>query len=146
MTADATILEGADSTTRLSGHVRWARRGFVLLSGLFAICVVIQVFIAGMAVFVDPANWSLHTTFIHVFELLPFVMLVVAFIGRLPRTLKLLPVGLWVLIMVQYATASLFGSLVAAIHPVNALVIFWLAVITTRRAWRTMSEPAGGEG
>ena len=131
-------------TESLSGRVRWARRGFVLFSGLFAVCVVIQVFIAGMAVFVDPANWNLHTAFIHVFELLPLVMLVLAFLGRLPRTLKWLPVGLWVLIMVQYATAEGFSaSLVAAIHPVNALVIFWLAVFTTRRAWRGMAEPAG---
>ena len=143
MSADTAVSESAAPDSRLSGRVRWARRGFVLFSGLFAICVVIQVFIAGMAIFVDPANWSLHTTFIHFFELLPLVMLVLAFIGQLPRMLKLLPVGLWVLIMMQYATAEGFPtSLVAAIHPVNALVIFWLAVFTTRRAWRDMSEPA----
>lgn len=144
MSADTAVSESPAPDSQLSGRVRWARRGFVLFSGLFAICVVIQVFIAGMAVFVDPANWSLHTAFIHVFELLPLVMLVLAFIGRLTRTLKWLPVGLWVLIMMQYATAEGFSaSLVAAIHPVNALVIFWLAVFTTRRVWRCIAEPAG---
>jgi hypothetical protein len=136
MSADTTVSASPAPDSQLSGRVRWARRGFVLFSGLFAICVVIQVFIAGMAVFVDPANWNLHTTFVHIFELLPLVMLVLAFIGGLPRTLKWLSVGLFVLILVQYATAIGFSaSLVAAIHPVNALVIFWLAVFTTRRAW-----------
>lgn len=134
MSGDVTGSEPAVHDAYLPAHVRWTRGGYVLVAGLFVICVVIQVFIAGMAVFVDPANWSLHTTFIHVFEVLPLVMLALAFVGRLPRKLKSLPVGLWVLIMVQYATASLFGSLVAALHPVTALVIFWVAMVITRQA------------
>lgn len=48
--------------------------------------------------------------------------------------------GFWVLVGLQYATAEGFSaSLVAAIHPVNALVIFWLAVFVTRRAWHTVA-------
>ena len=76
-------------------RVRWARQGYVFLVGTFVVCVVIQVFIAGMAVFVNPAQWSTHMSFVHVFEFIPFIMVAVAFIGRLPRELKLLPVGLW---------------------------------------------------
>jgi hypothetical protein len=141
MSADTAMSESTAPDSQLSGRVRWARCGFVLFSGLFAICVVIQVYIAGMAVFIDPANWDLHTTFIHIFELLPIIMLVLAFAGQLPRRLKWLPVGLFLLIIVQYATAEGFpDSLVAAIHPVNALVIFWIGVITTRMAWGTLSE------
>lgn len=133
----------ADSPDQHSARIRWTRIGFILFGGIFTICVAIQVFIAGMAVFVDPANWGLHRTFIHVFEILPIIMLALAFVGQMSRSLKLLPVGLWILIMAQYATANMFGSLVAAIHPVNALVIFWIAIIATRRAWQSRSEPAG---
>jgi mercuric ion transport protein len=121
-------------------RVAWARYGYVLLAGVFAVCVLVQVYIAGMAVFVDPANWELHTTFVHLFELVPFFLFGLAFLGRLPRTLKLLPVGLYALVMVQYATAHLFGSLVAAIHPVNAIVIFGVALVAVKRAWASVSE------
>lgn len=143
MSADIEMTARPVRDEQVSTRIRWAQRGYVLLAGLFAVCVLVQVFIAGMAVFVDPANWSLHTTFIHVFELLPLLMLVLAFLGRLPRGLKWLPVGLWVLIIVQYVTANLFGSLVAAIHPVNALVIFVAALVTTQRGWRVVSGSTG---
>lgn len=136
MSPDATVSGSTSPTSPRPARVRWAQRGFVLFGGVFTICVAIQVFIAGMAVFVDPSNWNLHTTFVHAFELLPWFMLVMAFVGRLSRRLKLLSILLWVLIGIQYATASMFGSLVAAIHPVNALAMFWLAVATTRWAWR----------
>jgi hypothetical protein len=141
MSADTAVTESANVGSRLSTRVRWGRYGYVLFAGIFVVCVLIQVYIAGMAVFIDPANWELHTTFIHVFELLPIIMLVLAFAGQLPRRLKWLPAGLFLLIIVQYATAEGFSdSLVAAIHPVNALVIFWIGIITTRMAWRTLSE------
>lgn len=123
-------------------RVAWSRYGYVLVAGVFATCVLVQVYVAGMAVFVDPANWSLHAGFVHAFEPLLPVMLVLAFLGRLPRRLKLAPVGLFVLVSVQYATASAFGSMVAAVHPVNAVAIFLLALLATGRAWRFASGSA----
>jgi hypothetical protein len=140
MNADTTVTESANVGSRLSTRVRWARYGYVLFAGIFVVCVLIQVYIAGMAVFIDPANWDLHTTFIHVFELIPAILLVLALLGKLSYILKLLPIVLFSLILVQYAIAHRFGSLVGAIHPVNALVIFWIGIITTRMAWRTLSE------
>jgi hypothetical protein len=144
MSSDTTVTEKASPDRRSPARVRWARGGYVVVAGLFVVCVIIQVFIAGMAVFVDPANWSLHATFVHVFEFLPLIMLVLAFLGRLSRRLKLLPVVLFVLLIVQYATAIGFSdSVVAAFHPVNALVIFGIAAMTTRQAWRALTGPAG---
>ena len=123
-------------------QVMWARYGYVLSMGLFAVCVLVQVYVAGMAVFVDSAHWSLHATFVHVFEPLLVVALLLGLLGRLPRPLKAAPVGLFVLVSVQYATASVFGSLVAAIHPVNAVIIFLVAVGATRRAWTSAGSPS----
>lgn len=141
LSADATGPESAPlaRTDQVSAtqRVRWARRGYVLFAGGFVVCVAIQVFIAGMAVFVNPARWSTHLSFVHVFEFIPFIMVALALVGQLPRDLKLLPVGLWVLIAIQYITGETlgFGSIIAALHPVNALLIFWLGVVTTKRAW-----------
>ena len=143
MGADTTKPVPADADGQLSTRVRWARRGFVLFAGAFGVGVLVQVYIAGMAVFVDPANWRLHAGFVHIIEWFPLVMLVLAFLGGLSRELKILSVVLFVLIIVQYATALGFSdSIVAAIHPVNALVIFWIATVTIRRAWRGTVEPA----
>jgi hypothetical protein len=142
MSTDTTASEPTDADDRVPIRVRWARRGFVLFAGAFVIGVLIQIYIAGMAVFIDPANWNLHANFVHVIEWLPLVMLVLAFLGQLSRDLKLLPVVLFALIIVQYATALGFsGTLVAAIHPVNAVVVVGIAAMTTRRAWRTLSRP-----
>ncbi|WP_373325181.1 DUF6220 domain-containing protein [Halomicrobium urmianum] len=73
--------------------------------------------------------------FVHYFQYLPLGLFPLALIGRVPRGLKLLPVGLVLLIEVQYVTSELFGSLVGAIHPVSAFIILWTAMHTTRRAW-----------
>lgn len=142
MSAGSNKSELVDSTGRPSTRVRWARRGFVLFGGAFVVGVLVQVYIAGMAVFMDPANWSLHANFVHIIEWFPLLMLVLAFPGQLSREFKLIPIVLFVLIIVQYATALGFSdTLVAALHPVNAVVIVGIAVITTYRAWRTLSRP-----
>ena len=118
------------------GHI--ARVIFVVLAALFAACVVAQVFIAGMAVFVNPLNWRWHTTFIHIFEFLPLLMLIISFVGRLPAAQRWQCAALIALIYAQYFTANVATVLpfAAAAHPVNALVIFWLATLLLSRAWR----------
>ena len=144
MSADISQSGPAGADGQLQTRVRWARRGYVLFAGAFVIGVLIQVYLAGMAVFMDPTYWGLHTTFVHVLELIPAIMLVVAVLGRFPRKMKLLPIGLFALIIVQYATAVGFsGSVVAALHPVTALVLFGLAAITTGKSWHALSEPVG---
>jgi hypothetical protein len=57
----------------------------------------------------------------------------------LPRVHKGLPVVIFLLFFVQFSTAHRFGSLVGAIHPVNAVVIFWLSTITVQRAWKQVT-------
>lgn len=141
MSVDRIQSESADADGQLQPRVRWSRRGYTLFSGAFVIGVLIQVYLAGMAVFIDPTYWGLHTTFVHILELSPIIMFIFAFLGRFSREMKLLPVGLFALIFVQYATAITFtGSMVAALHPVNALVMFGLAVSSTHRSWRVLGS------
>lgn len=133
MTAERAADGGSAATSSDASPARYA---YALLAGVFAVCVLVQMYVAGMAVFVDPANWRLHTTFVHVFEPMLLLLLAVALLGRLPRVLQLAPVGLFVLVSLQYATAHLFGSLVAAVHPVNGVAIFLVAAAATMRAWQ----------
>ena len=114
--------------------LRWA-----LSAAVFVGCVATQVFFAGMATFVDSARWAWHTSFVHSFEFLPILMLAVAFPARLPLGLRWLTAALYGLIWVQYATANI-GGVPGAFHPVNALLMAWLAVHVGQRAWRTARE------
>jgi hypothetical protein len=100
----------------------------------------VQVFFAGVGAF--GADWSWHTAFVHLLELLPLLMTPAAFVGRLPYRLRLLPLGLLVLIGAQYAFANTLVP-AAALHPVNALLIFWTSLYVTRRAWDVAKERKG---
>lgn len=125
------------SPTGRSGTVRLARFAFALVAGAFALCVVIQVFLAGLAVFVSPLNWVRHINFVHVFEFVPLLMLLLSFVGRLPKALRWQSAGLFGGIFLQYFTANVGGKLpwAAALHPVVAMIIFWTAITVARNAW-----------
>ncbi len=116
--------------------VRGSRVCYALLASAFAACVLVQVFFAGMGAF--GADWSWHTSFVHVLELLPLPMAPVAFAGRLPWSLRLLPLGLLILIGAQYAFANVAVP-AAALHPVNAFLIFLLSLFIARRAWAAVA-------
>jgi mercuric ion transport protein len=116
-------------------YVRYARYAHAVLASAFVAWVVVQVFFAGVGVF--GADWSFHTYFVPLFGLMLPPTFVLAFVGRLPLVLKLAPVGLWALITVQYALANAGGpDVVAALHPANGLLIFWISLEVARRSWR----------
>jgi hypothetical protein len=124
------------SMAGLSVPVRLARVGYTVLSSIFVACVLVQVFFAGMGAF--GADWSLHLTFAHYLGLPPLLMAPTAFAGRMSWGLRLLPLGLLVLIGVQYAFADAAVP-VAALHPVNALLILCLSLLTARWAWAAVA-------
>jgi hypothetical protein len=69
----------------------------------------------------------------------PLLMAPMAFAGRLSWGLRLLPLGLLVLIGVQYVFANAAVP-AAALHPVNALLILCLSLLTARRALAVLAE------
>jgi Family of unknown function (DUF6220) len=125
------------SKVRISVPVRLARVGYAVLSTVFVACVLVQVFFAGMGAF--GADWSLHLTFAHFLGLPPLLMASMAFAGRLSWGSRLLPLGLLVLIGAQYALSNAAVP-AAALHPVNALLILCLSLLTARRAWAVVAE------
>jgi hypothetical protein len=122
--------------TGLSVPVRLVRIGYAVLSSVFIACVLVQVFFAGMGAF--GADWSWHLTFAHFLGLPPLLMAPMAFVGRLSWGSRLLPLGLLVLIGVQYAFANAAVP-AAALHPVNALLILLLSLLTARLAWTAVA-------
>ena len=96
-----------------------------------------QVFFAGMGAF--GADWSYHLTFVHLLEPVPLLMVPVAFVGRLPWGLRLLPLALVFLIGVQYAFANAIVP-AAALHPVNGFLILLTSLFIARRAWVAVAK------
>lgn len=123
---------------QLSGAARGARAAYAVLAWALVVCVAYQVFLAGLAVFVDPLMWGRHVFFVYLFELIPGVMVVLALVGRLPWRGGFYagPIGIFLLIGLQYFFAGARGSALAALHAVNALFIFWAAAVLAQRAAR----------
>jgi len=121
-----------------------ARVTFVGLAWLLAAAVAAQVFVAGLAIFVDPSWWGTHRTqIIRVVEVAALLLPVLSFPARLPTSLRWFSAAPLVLVAVQYATIEAGVPVLAAIHPVSAVLFFWVAATLGRLAW-TAPDDRGG--
>lgn len=73
-------------------------------------------------------------------------MLLLAVFGKLPAKVRWQSLGMLGLIVLQYATAKVsvdFPSfrMFGALHPVIALVLFWLSVHCFREVWHLAFKP-----
>jgi hypothetical protein len=122
-----------------------ARRLHLWLAWLFAASVLAQIFLAGLAIFGATEGFALHREFGYtIVGLLALGVLLAAVAGGTGRTEIGLSLLLLVLYVVQTALPQARASLpvLAALHPVNAVVLFSLGVIVARRG----SVPGRGEG
>ena len=131
------------ATNAESGRKRYSRIVFAALAWLLVVCVLVQVFLAGLFVFESGEYIEDHQTFVHFFEFVPWIMLLLVFIGGLGRTFAIHSFVLGMLIGLQYAFAEAENGMVGALHVVNALLIFWLAVATAIRVTRALRSLDG---
>jgi hypothetical protein len=109
---------------------------------LFAACVVIQIFLAGLDVFADPRSFITHREFGYVFGFLTLALLVLALVGREPRRVT----GLSALLLLLFALQSVFVALrasipeIAALHPLNGFFILFVAITVSRASWAVRDE------
>ena len=116
---------------------------YLAASSLFLIGVALQVFLAGMVVVALEMGWSNHRDLGHTLALPLLVMLITAYLGRLPRSMKWLTWLLFGVYIIQadviiFMRASL--PIVSAFHPVLALADCVLAVILVYQAWVLVRE------
>ena len=108
-------------------------------AALFVAAIVIQVFLAGVALanLGGSGDFSAHIEFGYVWVGLASLVLT-AIAARRPRRDVGIAVGLLVLYIVQtmLPNARTSAPWVAALHPVNALFLFGLAVWYARRTWQ----------
>ncbi len=113
---------------------RWSRVGFVLSAWFYAATILVQVFLAGLSTFDDPTRWPDHVQFGQMIGAFTVLMLVFAILGRLPWPIAVLAFAEFMLYGMQYPFALSSVGAMAALHAVNALVMFWLAITLAQRA------------
>ena len=128
----------------MSSFVGPARMAFALVAALFALCSVVQVYLAGLGVFSTPTAFLTHRDFGYLFGLLTLVLIVLALVGRLPRVF----LAASILLLVLFALQSVFVLFrdgmpaLAALHPLNGFVIVGVAVGLAWASRRLVRAPA----
>jgi mercuric ion transport protein len=122
--------------------IRGSRVAYAALAWAFAAAIVLQVFFIGLGLFVGPENLELHRSFGWILHLAPLLILVAAALARAGRTRILQAAGLVVVIFVVPILAAVRADLpyAAALHPVGALLAFWLTTVIARDATRLLGS------
>ncbi len=113
-------------------------RAFPVLAWAYVAALAVQVFFAGMYVFVGASNIELHRNMAHLIGLLTAGLIAAVFIGRVDRSEKRLTfavLGLLILQGMLVHVGQWFGLwTIAALHPVNALVLTYASLRLAQRS------------
>lgn len=112
-----------------------ARLLYASLSVLLLLCVVLQFYWAGLAVFGNASHWSTHVQFVHLFGFnLPVVMLLAAFAAAHRRWAYWHLLLLMLSTFLMYLSANLpLGSL-RALHPLVGTLLLAAAISNCYRS------------
>jgi heme A synthase len=123
-------------------------RAFPILAWAYLVALGVQVFFAGMYVFVGASNIELHRNMAHVIGALTLLLIVSVFLGRVSE--KRLMFGVLGLLVVQGMLVHVgqwFGLwTIAALHPVNALVLTYASLALAKRSvpyWGSSTRVTG---
>ena len=117
--------------------MRLSRTIYAVMAWLFVAGVATQVFFAGMTVVANRWGWDNHVQLGHTLAAPLVLMLVTMYVGKLPGGMKRLT---WLLFGVYILQADVLifmrasAPVLAALHPVLALVDFALGVMLARQA------------
>jgi len=122
---------------------RLARFGYLAAAWVFVASVIVQVFLAGMALLGGTPSFRTHVDFGYsAIWVVAILLPIFALVARLPRAdigLSFLLLGLYIPQCLLPPIAKAGGpGFIAALHPVNSLLLFALGVTIGRRAWRAL--------
>lgn len=121
-------------------------RAFPILAWAYLAALAVQVFFAGMYVFVGASNIELHRNMAHVIGALTLLLIVATFVGRVPQMRLVFGVlGLLIMQGMLVHLGQWFGLwTIAALHPVNALVLTYASFTLAKRSGTYWNERATG--
>jgi hypothetical protein len=116
--------------------IRAARYVYFALAWAFLVGLVVQVFFIGLGLFAGSQNIQLHINFGWIIHLSPILVLIAAAVARAGMRNVLFALALAVTVFIVPLLPGMRGGLpvVAALHPVLALLAFWLAIVVVRNA------------
>ena len=113
---------------------------------IWVAAIVVQVVLAGMAIanLGGSGDFETHIGVGYTIGIVQLIALVLAFPAGASGRDKGISLGLLVLYIVQTLLPGLksVSPLIAALHPLNAMVLFTLSIWYARHAWRLASAPA----
>jgi hypothetical protein len=127
----------------MESRLRFSRYGYAVAALLFVVGILAQVFLIGLSLLGGRPSWQTHIGLGHGLAIAPLLMVVLAYAGRLPRPMKL---NTWLVLAIYVLLADVvifmrgLAPLVAALHPVLAVLLFGLAGFLAIRAWRLVRE------
>jgi hypothetical protein len=123
--------------------VSGARYLYLALVWIYLAGILFQVFLAGMGLFGTSRDFEPHVGLGWILHIVPVLLLIVAAVARVGSRLIWWNVALLVVQFIQPILATLRHDqpILAAFHPVLALVIFWLALTIGLKAWRLVQQP-----
>ncbi len=129
----------APASARTISVANWI---YIVLAWLYSSALVLQLFAIGMVFLAGQGEWlAYHRTIGHSIGLLALALPLAALIGRLPRRVLLAALGLLVLYGLQFIFIRTGGgSMVRALHAVNAIALFWLANTSAQWARQRVSD------
>lgn len=121
-----------------------ARAVYLGLVWIYLAAIVWQVFLAGIGLFGAAQDFEPHRNLGWILHLGPVLLLIVAAIARVGAGTIWWNVALLLTVGVQPFLPGLADDLplAASLHPVLALVIFWITLTIGLRAWRLVREVA----
>ena len=120
-----------------------ARWLFLVAIWGYVAVVLFQVFLAGMALFGAERDFELHRMLGYLIHLSPIPLIIVAVVAKVGSRTLLWTGALFVVQGIQPLPPLLRGDMpwAAALHPVLALVVFWLGISIGLQAWQLVREP-----
>ena len=114
--------------------VRLARYALAALAVAFAAAIVLQVFFIGLGLFAGSENLRLHTEFGWILHVAPLLVLVAAALAAAGRARILQAAALVVVVWIVPILAAVRADLpmVAAFHPIGALLAFLISLVVAR--------------
>jgi Family of unknown function (DUF6220) len=126
--------------------VKWTRIIYLIIAWLFPVAILVQVLFVGLSLFTSQPYWDAHITLGHSIGILPILLVILGYLGRIPRRtiiLTWLALGTYLVQAEVFAAIRADAPLLAAFHPVLALVLFALALLNALQT-RTVVR-AGGQ-
>ncbi len=127
----------------MESRLRLSRYAYAAAAWLFVVGILTQVYLVGLSLLGQQPSWQTHVGLGHGLSIVALLMVALAYTSRLPRPMKPFTwLNLVIYILLADVVIFMRGSapLVAALHPVLAILLFGIAGFLAMRAWQLVRE------